>query len=106
MNPELPRPRRVKGGLHYSNLGHFRVQSVEDTPPDNILLDSPEALARAWRELVAVKPWFDPDKEHMVVFVLNTRLGMKGWNLVSVGTVNETQCHPREVLRPVVVAAG
>ncbi len=106
MNPELPRPRRVKGGLHYSNLGHFRVLSVEDTPPAAAVLDSPEALARAWRELVAVKPWFDPDKEHMVVFVLNTRLGMKGWNLVSVGTVNETQCHPREVLRPVLVAAG
>jgi DNA repair protein RadC len=40
------------------------------------------------------------------VFVLNARLGLKGWNVVSVGSNNETTCHPREVLRPVLVAAG
>ena len=103
---EIPKPRRTKAGISYSNLGQFRVMAVEDEPPPPILLDSPEAAAGAWRTLVAPAPWFDPEKEHMVVFVLTTRLGLKGWNVVSVGTVNETTCHPREVLRPVLVAAG
>ena len=106
MNPEFSRRSRTKSGVRYANLGHFKVLSVEDAPPADLTLDSPDSLARAWRELVAVKPWFDPAKEHMVVFVLNTRLGLKGWSLISVGTANETPCHPREVLRPVLVAAG
>ena len=42
----------------------------------------------------------------MVVFVLNTRHRLKGWHLASLGTVNESICHPRELLRPVLVAAG
>ena len=103
---EIPKPRRTKAGIRYSHLGQFRVLAVEDEPPPPLFLDAPDAVAEAWRTLVAVNPWFDPEKEHMVVFVLNTRLGLKGWNVVSVGTVNETTVHPREVLRPVLVAAG
>jgi DNA repair protein RadC len=103
---EIPKPRRTKAGITYSNLGQFRVHVVNDDPPPPLALDAPDSVVNAWRTLVATNPWFDPDKEHMVVFVLNTRLGLKGWNVVSVGTVNETTCHPREVLRPVLVAAG
>ena len=104
---EIPKPRRTKAGITYSNLGQFRVLSVADQPPPPpLLLDAPDSVVEAWRTLVVPNPWFDPEKEHMVVFVLNTRLGLKGWNVVSVGTVNETTCHPREVLRPVLVAAG
>jgi DNA repair protein RadC len=79
---------------------------VQDEPPPPLVLDAPDSVANAWRTLVLPNPWFDPDKEHMVVFVLNTRLVLKGWNVVSIGTANEAQCHPREVLRPVLVAAG
>ena len=103
---EIPKPRRTKAGIHYSNLGQFRVLVVEDEPPPPLVLDAPDSVTDAWHTLVATNPWFDPEKEHMIVFVLNTRLGLKGWNVVSVGSVNETTCHPREVLRPVVVAAG
>ena len=103
---EIPRPRRTKAGITYSNLGQFRVHVVNDDPPPPLVLDAPDSVADAWRTLVVPNPWFDPEKEHMIVFVLNTRLGLKGWNVVSVGTINETTCHPREVLRPVLVAAG
>jgi DNA repair protein RadC len=103
---EIPKPRRTKAGIRYSNLGQFRVLAVEDLPPGPPVLDTPEQVAEAWSMLVATKGWFDPEKEHMVVFVLNTRLKLKGWNVVSVGSNNETTCHPREVLRPVLVAAG
>ena len=103
---EIPRPRRTKAGIAYSHLGQFRVMAVADQQqPPPLVLDTPDAVADAWRTLVVPNPWFDPEKEHMVVFVLNTRLGLKGWNVVSVGTVNETTCHPREVLRPVLVAS-
>ena len=99
-------PRRTKSGIRYSNLGQFRVLTVGEAPARPLSLDSPEAVASAWRDEIASKPWFDPEKEHMVVFVLNTRYRLKGWHLASLGTINESMCHPREILRPVVVAAG
>jgi len=103
---EIPKPRRTKAGIRYSNLGQFRITAVQDEPPPPMVLDTPDQVAEAWRIVVAPMPWFDPEKEHMVVFVLNTRLKLKGWNVVSVGSNSETVCHPREVLRPVLVAAG
>ena len=103
---EIPSPRRTKSGIKYSRLGHFRVQRVGERPPVDSKLDSPEAVVAAWHEHVAASPWYDPEKEHMIVFVLNTRYNLKGWSLVSIGTVNESLAHPREILRPVLVAAG
>ena len=99
-------PRRTKSGIRYSNLGQFRVLTVGEAPARPLSLDSPEAVASALLYEIASKPWFDPEKEHMVVFVLNTRYRLKGWHLASLGTINESMCHPREILRPVVVAAG
>ncbi len=99
-------PRRTKSGIRYSNLGQFRVLRVGEAPLPPRALDSPEAVASAWRDEIAGKPWFDPEKEHMAVFVLDTRYRLKGWHLASIGTVNESMCHPREILRPVLVAAG
>ena len=103
---EIPSPRRTKSGIKYSRLGHFRVMCVGESPAMETKLDSPEAVVAAWHAQVAASPWFDPEKEHMVVFVLNTRYQLKGWSLVSMGTVNESMAHPREIFRPVVVAAG
>ena len=71
-----------------------------------MLVDTPDLAAAAWWNQVTTSPWFDPEKEHLIVFVLTTRLVLKGWNVVSIGSVNETLFHPREVLRPVLVAAG
>ena len=103
---EIPSPRRSKSGIRYSNLGHFRVQCVGECPAVEMKIDSPESVAAAWQAHVSTAPWFDPEKEHIVVFVLNTRHMLKGWNVVSVGTINESVAHPREILRPVLVAAG
>ncbi|BCU76860.1 JAB domain-containing protein [Luteolibacter sp. LG18] len=88
-------------------LGQFRVARVrEEAPLPGRLLDGPEAVRQCWQEEVATCPWFDPAKEHIVVFVLDTRMRLIGWNLVTIGLLNESLFHPREVLRPVIVAAG
>lgn len=97
----------MRAGITYAALGQFRVLTVQEDihcPP--LVLDTPDAVVDAWMALVTTQPWYDPNKEHMVVFVLNTRLVLMGWNVVSIGTANETFCHPREVLRPVLVSAG
>lgn len=68
--------------------------------------DTPERIGEIWKQLVITQPDYEPDKECVVVIILNTRFTPIGWNRVSVGTVNESHVHPREVLRPVIAAAG
>ena len=36
--------------------------------------DSPESLLRFWREIIARQPDFEPDKECVVVVMMNPRL--------------------------------
>ena len=48
---EIPKPRRTKAGIRYSNLGQFRVTAVQDEPPLPLVLDSPESTVDAWKGL-------------------------------------------------------
>ena len=62
-----------------------------------IPLDSPERIHE----------YFAPQLRHLaqeqvVVAVLDTRLRHVGTTVVSIGTVNESNAHPREILRPVI----
>ncbi|MES2475414.1 MAG: DNA repair protein RadC [Verrucomicrobiota bacterium] len=45
-------------------------------------------------------------QEHVVVAVLDTRLRHVSTTVVAVGTVNESNAHPREILRPVIARGG
>ena len=69
-------------------------------------LDTPEKCLEFWNSVIATQPDHEPDKEAVVVVLLNTRLSPLGWNRVSLGTVNESNAHPREVLRPVIAGAA
>ncbi|MEI6655057.1 MAG: JAB domain-containing protein [Verrucomicrobiota bacterium] len=69
-------------------------------------MDSPEKCSEFWSSCIAIQPDHEPDKESVVVVLLNTRLIPYGWNRVSLGTVNESNAHPREVLRPVIAGAA
>jgi len=69
-------------------------------------LDSPQNALVFWRDVVAADPAFEPEKEHLVAVLLDTRLRPKGYHVVSVGTVNETVAHPREIFRAAIVGAA
>lgn len=66
--------------------------------------DKPEAIYRYYKQVVESEPCYEPDKEHLVVLCLNTRLEIFGWHLACLGTLSEVSCHPREVLRPVIMS--
>ena len=68
--------------------------------------DTPESLADFWRKIVATQADFEPEKESVIVVMLDTRLSPFAWHRVSLGTVNESSCHPREVMRPVIVSGA
>jgi DNA repair protein RadC len=93
--------------LPWSDTKSFAVKVVrvaEATPSRK--LDSPEAAAAYWRRVIAVKSWFDAEKEHMVVLILSTKFAVQGHSLVSIGSMNETIAHPREIFRAAVAGGA
>ncbi|MCL6442276.1 MAG: DNA repair protein RadC [Alicyclobacillus sp.] len=46
----------------------------------------------------------DADREHFVVLLLDTKHNIIGFNTVSIGTLDASLVHPREVLKPAILA--
>jgi len=65
--------------------------------------DSPEKIYEFYKSVVENDPGYEFEKEHVVAICLNTRLTVTGWHMVSIGSLNECTCHPREIFRPVIV---
>ena len=79
---------------------------VREDPFASRLLDTPDAVISFWRSVVACQPEYEPDKETLIVILLTTRLAPFAWHLVSLGSLNETIAHPREILRPALISAA
>ena len=78
------------------------VVSEQSLPYNLHALDNPDKSYDVWQSVVATAPDHEPDKESLVVFLLDTRLRPYAWHRVSLGTVSDTSAHPREILRPVI----
>ena len=70
------------------------------------LMDSPEAAFTLWQEVIADDPGHEPDKEHLVAVLLNTKMRMIGYHIVSVGSLNEAIAHPREIFRAAILGGA
>lgn len=88
------------------SLPEYKLTAVKLHEVPTRTADKPAAFAKLWREIVTTCDWFDAEREHVVVFALNTRLNLKGFFLISVCGLNETVCYPREVFRPLVSCAA
>lgn len=47
-----------------------------------------------------------PDREQFIVAMLNSKNDLIGLNIVSVGSLSATTVHPREVLKPAIIASS
>jgi DNA repair protein RadC len=83
----------------------IRVSRVNETP-GTAKMDRAGAAFEYWNEKIALSPWYDTDKEQLVVLLLDTRHNVIAHNLVSLGSLNESIAHPREIFRPAIVAAA
>lgn len=63
----------------------------------NIPLDKPELIYELVRPSLSTLPY-----ETLLVITVNSRLEHTSTNTISVGSVNETSAHPREIMRPVI----
>ena len=68
-------------------------------------VSQPSQALAYWQKHIASSPWFNPDCECVAVLVLNTKLRVKGHHVVSVGSLNESLAHPREVFRTALIGA-
>jgi DNA repair protein RadC len=78
------------------------VVSEQSLPYNMAVMETPDKSHDVWRSIVATQPDHEPEKECLVVFLLNARLAPFAWNRVSLGGCSETSAHPREILRPVI----
>lgn len=91
--------------MKYS-FAEITVKTVRLHEPSAQPTDQPVKIRELWEKYVTASSWYDPDKEAMVVFLLNTRLNCIGFNLVSLGTLSETSAHPREIFRAAIAGAA
>ena len=77
--------------------------SLEEFGASRVSLDSPQSIFSFWQNVIKSKPDFEPDKEHLVAILLDTKLRPKGYHLVALGTLNECTAHAREIFRPVII---
>lgn len=88
-------------------VAEVRVHVVRETTTANAEpMNKPAACAEFFREVVTKADWFDPDKECAVVLLLDRKNKLRGWNLISLGSLTAALMHPREVFRPAIAAAA
>lgn len=75
-------------------------------PEDMQICDGPEQAAKYWEAHVTSHPHFDPDRECLVVLLLNTRRKIKGHHLVSIGTLDTILVSASSVFRLAILAAA
>lgn len=87
-----------------SRYGEFRVMTLRETPKHKA--QNSDHVATYYRENIKTSPWFDPQKEVVVVIVIDTRQNVIGHHVVSIGTLDTCLVHPREVFKPIIVAGA
>lgn len=85
----------------------LKVLRVGDPCPSmRMQINAPVLVQRYWNRVVKKQPWFDESKEHLVVLLLSTKLCVEGYSLVSIGSLNESIAHPREIFRAAVAGGA
>jgi hypothetical protein len=86
----------------------WKIVSLRECPTLDTMqqCETPDQAAAYWKAHIPDHPYFNPECECLVVFILNTRRCIKGHYLVSIGTMDTILCHPREIFRLAVMACA
>jgi DNA repair protein RadC len=80
----------------------IKLMTVREMETPAGLCDSPSAMMEYWQTAITPAAWHSPDRECVVVVMLDAKLKAFAHALVAVGTVNECSIHPRDVFRPAI----
>lgn len=96
-----------KSSIHYGQPAcEFKVLRLREVAESKPLCDTPQAAAAFWRAAVPSAQWFDPDRECLVVFTLDTRRRITGFYLASIGTLDTILCRIGELFKPAILLAA
>jgi len=85
----------------------YRVCLVKDNSVffgENCNITNPSHAQAILKDLILTRG--QPDREHFIVAMLNSKNDLIGFNIVSVGSLSATTVHPREVLKPAIIASS
>lgn len=85
--------------------GQFIVREIAPLKGAGEML-TPEMVLDFWKNNIQDADFFDPEKEHVIVAIVNQRLAVKGWGVVSIGSINESTAHPREIFKLAIIKSG
>ena len=96
----------VTDRLHGSVVEGWKVTAVCEAPIERgtRTLETPAQVHAFWNEYVVRHPIYTPDQEAFVVFCLNRKCRLIGWQLVTLGTASAALIHPREAYRAAIIA--
>jgi DNA repair protein RadC len=77
----------------------FKIVRLRECPVDSPIMGNPEQVEKFWRAHVVSAPWFSADKECLVVFLLNTRRHLLGFEMLSQGTKDALLVNVGETFR-------
>ena len=80
---------------------HIKVNRVAEAG-EAMSVNTPDLAVKYWKDKIATADWYDSERECLIVIILNTRMKTIGHSIVSIGSLNESLCHPRDVFRAVV----
>jgi len=109
-NEDAPQPANkiVKPIKFPAQPQEWKIVSLREceTPNELQRCEEPDQAAAYWRLHIPEHPYFNPECECLVVFILNTRRRVKGHYMVSIGTMDTILVHPREIFRLAIMASA
>ena len=75
-------------------------------PQRTIRADEPRRALKYWNGVIKRQAWFDPSKEHLVTLILSTKSDIEGYSMVSIGNLNQSIAHPREIFRAAIASGA
>lgn len=86
------------------SISVYRISLVKDESVSfgNVRLYNSQQAQSLIQSLILTKG--QPDREQFVVVLLNAKNEMIGLNIVSVGALSSAPIHPREILKPTILA--
>lgn len=84
-------------------MEYWTTKLVRETGPEDLdgRLSGPSDAARATATLLA-----EADREHLLAFYLDAQHRIIGYHTVSVGTLDASLIHPREVFKAAILASS
>ncbi len=102
----LPPPTLRSKKVSLSPFREVKIVTVGEQASRSSIYGVPTDISKLWERVIKQSQWYHEDKEHLVSFSLDTKFKLKSFYLVSLGSLNESLAHPREVFRPAIADAA